>query len=416
MTLAKLHRQLLSALLPLKQQKLRSALSVLGVVCGVTAVFAMGCIGEGAKKEAIAQIEQLGTRNIILRSKEFFEEQREEGVARYARGLTTDDARRIQDLLPGLEVLSTRTRVNARVFGVPDAASLQVQAISAGYELTQPVKVRIGRFLLEEDSAQQNLVAVLGADLAKRLGSQVGESIRIGNVSFKIIGILWPPALSARRESTITHMDFSEVVLIPMGTQIGLDGGNGSQVRTPFLHLSEIIVKMHRTESVNTSARVLRRIIDQSRAGVEDYTMLVPTALLEKARKAQRTFNIVLGSIAGLSLLVGGIGIMNIMLANVSERKKEIGVRRALGASQRNILIQFLGEGVVLTLIGGVIGLLTGLTCVWGIALFTDWKVAVAPWPVILSLTMAILVGTISGLYPAIIATRIDPMEALRSE
>jgi putative ABC transport system permease protein len=180
--------------------------------------------------------------------------------------------------------------------------------------------------------------------------------------------------------------------------------------------LSEIIVRVAPDRDVSAAARLVERIMDVAHHHIQDYQVVVPLELLRQARRTQRTFNLVLGAIAAISLLVGGIGIMNIMLATVSERTREIGIRRAVGATRRHILIQFLLEAVMLTVSGGVIGILFGLCAVGAISLLAGWQVAVSLWAVALPVVMSFLVGVFFGLYPARQAARVDPIVALRHE
>jgi putative ABC transport system permease protein len=275
------------------------------------------------------------------------------------------------------------------------------------------LEIRSGRFLCELDVAERKDVCVLGHDVAARLGSagRPGGRIRISNRLFDVVGVMerteWikggAPALSVRNAN--------QNIVIPLGT-------GRTVVRTPasYTPIDEIVVRCADPDSVTRVGRLMQRILGFHHHGVADFRVVVPQELIRQAQQTQRLFNVVLGCIAGISLLVGGIGIMNIMLATVSERTREIGIRRAVGASRTHIIIQFLVEAVLLTLLGGMIGLGFGLGGARAITLYAGWETIVTVWSVALSLGTSVLVGTFFGLYPAWKASLLDPIEALRYE
>ncbi len=408
------------ALRSLLHQKLRSLLSVLGVVCGVMAVVAMISIGEGAKQETIAQIEQLGTRNIYIKAVALTDNQMAKARERLSLGLTIADKKRIEHGCATAEEIACLREISASILGLPREISPQVVGCSANYAHIMSMHISTGRFIAPLDGQRQNLVCVLGSEVARRLEGlgRPGKFIRINNDLFKVVGVLNRIKQQTGSTSTVSTRNYNEMVFVPLEAAATLcrQSADGEKRNCAAHQLSEIVVRVARAEEVLTTARLVERIMEVAHHYTQDYQFVVPLELLQQAKRTQRTFNLVLGSIAGISLLVGGIGIMNIMLATVSERTREIGIRRAVGATRRHIMVHFLLESVMLTISGGIIGLLCGLGAVWAISWFAGWRVAISLWAVALPVIMSILVGIFFGLYPARKAAHVDPIVALRHE
>ena len=405
----------------LAQQKLRAALSVLGVVCGIMAVVAMVAVGQGAKREALKQIERLGTRNIYVRALDLTPAQRASASERRSPGLNPGDLVRIQRGCPTVARIAALRDLRVALVGTPKEVTPEVVACSAGYAELLNLPVASGRFIAVEDGLRKNLVCVLGHDVADGL-ARAGDAIdvvRMGNQLFKVVGILRRSMPANDRSSAVIQRNANEMVFIPLesaGSVTGLEPSFSAASAAGASELTEIVVQVARGADVVATARMVARILEVAHHGVRDYQLIVPLELLAQARKTRRTADLVLGAIAGISLLVGGIGIMNIMLATVSERVREIGIRRSVGATRRDIMAHFLSEAVLLTVAGGFIGLLTGLAAVWGIARLAGWPVAVSWWGLLLPLGVSLLVGVFFGLYPARKAARMDPVAALRHE
>jgi putative ABC transport system permease protein len=239
------------------------------------------------------------------------------------------------------------------------------------------------------------------------LGPQ--QTIWLENQPYVLVGVLEERTIETIRIKGISPLDLNRIIFIPLGAEpAGIERSDG-----PWSY-SEVVVEMRDGFRVMAGAQAVKRVISHNHAGVEDFQMVVPRALLNQAAKAQRTFNLVLGCIAGISLLVGGIGIMNVMLASVSERTREIGVRRAVGAARIHILAQFLVESTLIALLGGVAGLGLGAGAAAIISRFAGWPTSLTAWSVTSALVMAAVVGILSGLYPATKACRLDPVSALR--
>ena len=406
------------AIRSLLQHKLRAALSILGVICGVMAVLAMLSIGEGAKREAISQIEQLGTRNIYLKAVVLTEDQEIKARERLSRGLSPYDKDRIVRGCAAVKDVACLKELPASVLGAVRDVSPQVVACSSNFAQVQEISVFYGRFINDQDIEHKNRVCVVGDSVANSLGSdgRLGSHIRMGDNLFRIVGVLERHDTKAAKSSVVSVRDYNQMIFIPLGTEGEFAQASFRRGRTSTHGLTQLVIQVQKTDQVLRAASVIKRIMEISHGGVEDYQMVIPQELLRQSQKTQRTFNIVLGSIACISLLVGGIGIMNIMLATVSERTKEIGIRRAVGAAREHIMIQFLAESVLLTFSGGIVGVVAGIAGVWFITTMAGWNTAITIWSIILSLLMSTLVGIFFGIYPAYHAAKMDPIAALRHE
>ena len=417
----KLSKNLRLAIRLLFQQKLRSTLSALGVVCGVMAVLAMISIGEGAKQETISQIEQLGTKNIYIKKIALTEDQKIKARERLSQGLSERDVQRITAIKTTckfIDEVACIKEISASILGSTKEFTPQIIATSANYADIHRLSISAGRFISDQDIAFKNLVCVLGSRVAENLGAhgQPGNYMRIEGHLLKIVGILSQYDIKSKSSSVISVKNYNEMIFVPLRVDRSIDRRSSKKNQESKGELTEIIVQASETDHVFKAAAVIKRIMEISHSGVEDYQMVIPQALLRQSQKTSRTFNIVLGAIAGISLLVGGIGIMNIMLATVSERTKEIGIRRAVGATQGDIILQFLTETVLLTFSGGIIGIGAGIGAVWVITTGAGWNTAITFYAIALPLILSISVGIFFGIYPARKASKLDPIAALRLE
>ena len=422
MKLARLLRDIQLGVRNLLLHKLRSFLTVLGVVFGVGSVIAMLAVGEGASQVAMEQIRRLGIHNIIITaSKPADESTTSQGrfaVSMY--GLLYGDVQRLAECFPSVKrvvpvkLVQKEGRVGTRTLDLRVVGTDPVW-----FDLVQR-PLLAGRVLSMQDSIDTSNVAVLTELGARRLlatEASLGSNVRIGGNYFEVVGIIRSEAAS---EGAMQTPDQDTDAYIPMRTakerfgDLFVQNKGGTQVRES-VELHQIIVEIDDLENVERCAAAIERML-QTFHKKKDYRISVPLALLRQAEATKRTFNIVLGSIAGISLLVGGIGIMNIMLASVTERTREIGIRRAIGAKRRQIVAQFLIETVVLSMTGGLVGMGIGVLIPWMITKTAGMPTVVTPFSLVLSLGISMGIGMVFGIYPAVRAARLDPIEALRHE
>jgi putative ABC transport system permease protein len=424
---------------------LRSVLTSLGIILGVAAVILMVAIGEGNKQAAIRDIQALGAKNIIVRSQRPPESssvgtQRRSFVAKF--GLEDTDWNRLEAALPdaarlvplksfGAEISKGSRRTVSQVFGTSpalvDILNLQVEPG--------------GRYLVPEDEAGYNRVAVIGSAVADQffpLRSPLGEAIRIDDRIFTIVGVLEPVGLSGGAGGALVGRDLNLDVHIPLSTgRMEFSDAVYRRVSGSFsgeeTRYSEIYIEAPSPDAVLPMSHRVKRVIDLGHASNADVAIIVPWELLANVERTTFAMNLLLTSIAAISLLVGGIGIMNIMLASVIERTREIGIRRAMGATRVHVVSQFLVETGTLSAAGGVLGILFGVGLSLAVDRLLPWilslpiiqrhieteinfEAAITPWSVIVSFSVAAATGIIFGIYPAILASRQDPIEALRHE
>ncbi len=400
----------------LLQHKLRSTLSTLGIICGVMAVVAIIAIGDGAKQETLRQIEKMGVNNIYIRADQLTPEQRSRAREHHSAGLQDDDRYRLQSNNSFISDTAAARERALNLTGLPEHLSPKLVECTASYGRILGIKLDKGRFISESDTGERNQVCVLGWQIASRLGEngRLGQSLRIGDQLFQVVGILNRQDLSNTAETQFTMQNLNDTIFFPLDV-IESDSRTNNPSSYDTLPLSEIIVRIHSTDQISTAATLIRRSLEIAHNGVDDFQLIIPLELLAQSQRIQHIFNIVLGIIAALSLIIGGIGIMNIMLANISERIKEIGLRRAVGASPEHILAQFLSEAVLLTFTGGLLGIIGGICLSLVIGSLTEWPITFSMPGLIVPLVVAILIGLFFGLYPAKKASRIDPITALGS-
>jgi putative ABC transport system permease protein len=403
-------------------------LTMLGIIFGVCSVIAMLAIGEGASYEAQQAIKRLGSSNIIIRSVKPPEDAREQGAGRGAMidyGLTYQDGARIQSTIPGVvRVLPIRIiRENVR-FGQSSPPCQVIGTLPFYAELVGLEVVR-GRFLAELDERTQNNVCVLTVSLAEQLfpyQDPLDHSVKIDAFYYRVVGLVREQNMPEQRTQSgkMEGEPLDNNVYLPLSASRSRFGDviirrTAGSTEIEKVELHELRVQMADVTAVETADPQIKTLLGRFHTKT-DYEIIVPLQLLRQAEQTKRIFNIVLGSIAAISLLVGGIGIMNIMLATVTERTREIGVRRALGAKRKDITLQFLVETVVLSVGGGLIGVVVGVVVPLVVSHLTTMQTIVTPWSVVLAFCISGGVGIIFGLYPAKAAARLDPIEALRHE
>lgn len=387
--------------------RLRAALSVLGVTCGVVSFVLLVCVSEGAQRDTLARIGQLGMRNVLVRASPLDPEQAREARMRGSHGLNRADGRHLAEAIPGISsvglIREVRGAAEAGRHGKP-----MIAAVTPEFVRLAGVTVVAGRAIAPDDVKLRSTVCIVGEDAARRLGreGQVGGSLRIEGAIFRIVGIVRRGGAAGSPGSTAATRDFDNAILVPLGAESGFAPA-GDEV-------SEIVVEFREADAILPSLPALRRTLAIAHHGVEDTEIVAPQELLQQASQAQRNFLVLTGSIALVAMITGGIGIMNTMLAAVSERTREIGVRRAVGATRRDILLQFVAESVILTAAGALAGLALGLAAALAVSAVAGWPVTISIWSLVLPAGAALLAGVFFGGYPALLAARMDPVEALR--
>jgi len=404
--------------------KLRSILTTLGVLFGVSSVIAMLAIGEGASEEAQEQIRKLGSRNVILRSVKPAEDLVRGGEATRVSsyGLTDTDFARVSETFPGVlravpvRQLQQEVRLNDRALNPRVLATTPEYVAVTGRPLSE------GRFISVEDQLRFANVCVLGYEVARFLSpfeSTLGKRIKIGAEYFTCVGVLLP-RVPLGADQPQPGADVTGELFIPLETGRRWFGDIQTKIRSGSremeeVQLHEIVAESESDEAVPVVAAAAREMLSRQHKQI-DYEVVVPLEQLLRAQETKRIFTIVLSSIAAISLLVGGIGIMNVMLATVTERTREIGIRRALGAKKSHIVTQFLVETVVLSIGGGLLGIALGLLIPVLVERFADMRTIVRPTAPLLAFAISAAIGIVFGLYPAWRAANMDPVEALRHE
>ena len=413
--------------------KLRSLLTALGIIIGIAAVVSMASYGEGAKQAALRDIRQLGARNIIVRSVKPPEsgkaEQNQSFISKF--GLLRRDVRRINNTVGPIENLVPLKKVGAKVERGIYKAPAAVYGTSPTLMAVASLHLAKGRYLTEADMQQLNKVpvAVVGAEIADRLFplvDPVGSTFRVNSQVFEVVGVLERIGMAGGAGGALVGRDLNFDVHVPMPIANAVFGDlffnrSSGSMQAANVEVSEIYIQVPDEKDVLNVSSQIDRVLEKEHGEEQDTTTVVPLELLVQTEKNQQRFNLMMILIAGLSLLVGGIGIMNIMLASVTERTREIGIRRALGATRRHIVLQFLVETTVLSGIGGVIGVGVGLGGVGVLMLIHTWwpsfeQPQVTTWSIGVSFLVATGVGIIFGLYPAVKASQQDPIVALRHD
>ena len=409
--------ELTMGLASLLAHKLRSLLTMLGMIFGVGAVVAMLSITAGAAKQMMSFIDQLGVNNIIVEAHEAVDRNELQQVRAISPGLTFRDFRAISENVQGLEAITPRKRFKPQhVLPKTSQEAPQLIGVLPNFIEINSLKLIAGRFFTIEENLRSEAVCVLGESAKLNLlgyEDAIGKYVKINDVWLQVIGVLTPQAAADTDVEGVQALNRNNLVIAPLNTVMRRFEDNTSWLKD---EIDGIYMKVTTgTDSVET-ANVVRAILAATHKDAGDFTVIVPAGLLEERRRTQFIFEVVMICIAGISLLVGGIGIMNIMLATVLERTREIGIRRAIGARQSDIVRQFLMEAVLISIVGGLIGIAFGFTLSRLIATAAGWSTVVTTSSIAIAFGVSVFIGLLFGIYPAVQAARLDPIEAIRYE
>lgn len=423
--------------------RLRAFLTALGIVFGVAAVIAMLAIGTGAREAILAQMRLIGANNIVVTS--LMEAGKEDDAAAsqsagqekntkpWSPGLNLGDVRAIRTILPGVEAISPEVVLPTTVIRDGKIGKSRAVGVTNAFFELNNLDLDRGRMFHDVHQEKGDPVCIIGQDIVRRYfseGNPIGERIKCGQTWLRIIGVIKERIAKKDQLENLGIRDYNQDIYVPLQTALirfkdrsfahsRNIGGNGNNRNAPaenYHQLDRMVIRVADSDQLLATSNVVARLLKRRHQTVLDYEMAVPEKMLEAQQQTQETFNKVLAFIAGISLLVGGIGIMNIMLASVLERTKEIGTRRSLGATQQDIVQQFLLEAVFISLLGGLTGILLGVGASGFIAANYEIPTEVSAWSVILSFGVASVIGLVFGLFPARRAARLDPIKALRSD
>lgn len=406
----------------LYQHRLRTFLTMLGVIFGVAAVIAMLSIGKGAEQEMIEQIAAYGINNVRIYARELNESQKQQAERTPSVGLSYEDAQYIQATLPYIVATAPQNLLDKPLTYRDLNPETQIVGTTPEYLGINGGGLLAGRFLSQDDLLLYRKVCVLSFELARQLfltEPPIGQWLNIGGMRFEVVGVLKDHQTTKQRVQ-IRSRDLDKDVYIPITTSLKkfslTPAENTPHNQVLYNVVDELSLQVSGPEYLNAARTAVTQILKRRHYGIKDTEIVVPTELLEQSQATQRLFNLVMACIAGLSLLVGGIGIMNIMLASVTERTRQIGIRRAIGATPGDILVFFLLESLLISLLGGLMGIGVGVGISQIITAAAGWKTIVSAESILLSFGVSSVVGIFFGLYPAWRASKMDPIQALRHD
>jgi putative ABC transport system permease protein len=416
-TLSQILPDLLQGVENLRLHKLRTLLTMLGMIFGVAAVVSMLSIGAGAQQQMMAFIEQLGVRNLIVEAKEASTYEELQKVRKMSPGLTFRDWRVIKANLNGIDETTPRKRFTpSKMLPKPQRDMPVVYGVEPSYLRIAGLQVVAGRWFEAPENDHAAPVCVLGDGARAGLyGNQeaLGQYVKVNEQWFHVIGVAAPQLSMQGSPGALPAQDLNNLIYVPLYTAVDRLEDTNSDMKD---EIDGIYLRLLPSVDILSTAEVVRGILNRTHGGARDFSVVAPAELLAEQKRTQRIFEMVMVAIASISLLVGGIGIMNIMLAGILERTREIGVRRAVGARRVDIVRQFLIEATLISIVGGLIGIVFGVGMSRVIALLAGWSTIVTLSSILLAFLVSVTVGLIFGTYPAVKAARLDPAEAIRYE
>ncbi|MFW6096349.1 MAG: ABC transporter permease [Bacteroidota bacterium] len=439
------------ALESIKTNKLKSVLTALGILFGVSAVISMMAIGNGARQHILKQMETIGANNIVIEGIAKNEQEKNDkeenennnnSKVQFSPGLNTKDYQSIMSVVPTIEKISPEIIAESTITYSNKKTEGKCIGVSNDYFDIYNLTLETGNYFNEKQAVEGQAVCILGGSIATQLFSNtnpIGKYIKFDNVWLKVIGIIGTRNLHNIDIEEYGFNNLNEAIFVPHNTVIrrlidrhkvnftpsqGSSGSRGHFITTKrnndenqnYHQFDRIIIKVNDSKDLRPTASLTDRILERKHNNVEDYKIIIPELLIKQKQEANEMFNFVLGAIAGISLLVGGIGIMNIMFATVLERIREIGIRMAIGAKKVDIMEQFLIEAIFISLIGGILGIILGVSFAWTINRFTDIETYVTLSSILIAFFVSVATGIIFGYTPAKRAAENDPIESLRHE
>jgi putative ABC transport system permease protein len=401
----------------LRAQKTRTLLTALGIVFGVGSVIGMLAIGSGAREESLRFIEQLGVRNILIDSRPATSQEEFNQRRRASPGLSQRDVRILRTNIESVETLSDRRTLHpARVLPKPAKDVPELYGVRPSYAVIHSLRLAEGRFFDDDGDGASATVCVLGEGAKVSLlgyAPAVGKFIKVNDTWLEVVGVLHEQLLAGAQSSGGSMQDINNIIYVPLNTMQYRFWDQSVNMKD---ELDGIELRLRADADSIEVAKVVTAVLANTHHNVQDFTVTIPAALLAQQQRTQTIFTYVMVAIAAISLLVGGIGIMNIVLATVLERTREIGIRRSIGARRFDIVRQFLTESVLISVGGGLLGIAFGFFLAWLIARTAEWKTIVTTASVVIAFGVSVFVGVVFGIYPAVKASRINPIDALRYE
>ncbi|PCI35363.1 MAG: hypothetical protein COB60_03520 [Flavobacteriaceae bacterium] len=431
--------------------KVRTFLTALGIIFGVAAVIAMMSIGKGAEKEILAQLELIGVNNIVITP---IADTEKEGagesddavsqVKKFSKGLDVLDVESMMENIPSISLASPEIVMETYVSNKGRQNSVKLIGVSRSFFKVSNIKINNGRNFTEFQVRNALPVCIIGKTMEKKLfpgSSALGKQVKVKDVWLKVVGVIEKKFISDEAKENLSIRDLNLDIYIPIksflvryrdrkilidevqdmsGGMIFFGGGSsGPKKRIPrgnYHQLDKLVIQVKESSMLQSTANIIGRMLKRRHNDVQDFKITIPIQLLKQQQKTKQIFNVVLSIIAGISLLIGGIGIMNIMLASVLERTKEIGIIRALGATKQDVILQFLAESVLISIGGGIMGIFLGILSSYIIEFATGIETILTVTSIVLSFFVATVIGLVFGIMPAKSAANKNPIEAIRHE